>query len=194
MMFQAGLQERSLLIEPGLVQRSNTSLHLTEKGEGQADLEVRLISECILIRNHENNKMQYFINKKCADYVMFESIDDIWRVHIFEMKKTVNEEKWENEIKHQFHGAMQNALAFSGVLGVEIADIVLHTVYRNDKINDMANPVRQHLCTHRKSISGTDWNDSEISLEFLDKKRFKHDKIKLDIETGEGEYCLAYCK
>lgn len=189
-MFLAGLQERIGLMEPELVQISDECHHLTENGEGQADLEVQVSNNCILIRNLENNKLQYFKNKKCADYVMFESIDDIWRVHIFEMKRTVKKETWEKEIKKQFCGVMQNVLAFSGVLGIEIADIVLHTVYRNDKINDMANPVRQHLSIHKKSISRTDWNDGEISLEFLDKKRFKHNKIKLNSDTGEGKYCL----
>ncbi len=189
-MFQAGIQERIQLMEPALVESSDKCLYLTEKGEGKAELEVRLCNDCILIRNLENNKLEYFKNKKCADYVMFESKDDIWKVHIFEMKRTVKEETWEKEIKKQFCGAMQNVLAFSGVLGIEIEDIVLHTVYRNDKINDTANPVRQHPGIRHKSRSMTDWNDEEISLVFLDKKRFKHDKIKLKIDTGEGQYCL----
>lgn len=149
-MFRAGLQERIWLMEPELVQKSETCLCLTEKGEGKADLKVYLNSECILIRNLEKNKLEYFRNKKCADYVMFERANDAWKVHIFEMKRTVKEETWEKEIKQQFCGAMQNVLAFSGVLGIEIEDIVLHTVYRNDKINDMANSIRQHLSMYEK--------------------------------------------
>lgn len=189
-MFHAGLQERIQLMEPALVECSDQCLHLTEKGEGQADLAIRLRNKCILIRNLENNKMEYFKNKKCADYVMFEGIDGIWKAHIFEMKRTVKKETWEKEIKRQFLGAMQNILAFSGILGIKLEEIVLHTVYRNDKINDMANPVRLHPGMARKIANRTDWNDMEISLEFLDQKRFRHDKIKLDLETGEGKYCL----
>lgn len=187
-MFQAGLQKRIQLMEPALVEISEECLHLTEKGEGQADLEVQLSNKCILVRNLEKNKLEYFLNKKCADYVLFESTDANWNAHIFEMKRTVKEDTWETEIKKQFQGAMQNILAFSGVLGIEVGDIILHTVYRNDKINDMSNPVRQHPGARHKS--NTDWNDGEISLEFLDRKRFRHDKIKLDIETGAGEYRL----
>ncbi len=41
-MFQAGLQERMQLLEPELVEVSDTCLHLTEKGEGQADLTIQL--------------------------------------------------------------------------------------------------------------------------------------------------------
>ncbi|MDE7479608.1 MAG: hypothetical protein K2M91_17010, partial [Lachnospiraceae bacterium] len=66
----------------------------------------------------------------------------------------------------------------------------LHTAYRNDKINDIANPAKQHLDMYHKSKESTDWNNREISLDFLEKRSFKHDKIKLDIETGEGKYSL----
>lgn len=189
-MFQAGLQERMQLLEPELVEVSDTCLHLTEKGEGQADLTIQLNSQCILIRKLEKNKLEYFLNKKCADYVLFECTGECWIAHIYEMKRTVKTDTWETEIKKQFQGAMQNILAFSGVLGIEIQDIILHTVYRNDKINDMTNPVKQHLPMHRKDKRNTDWNDRNIALDFLDRKRFRHDKIKLDVETGEGVYSI----
>lgn len=189
-MFHTGIQERIQLMEPTLVKVSEENLCLTEKGEGKADLEIQLSNQCILIQKLENNKLEYFSNKKCADYVIFENTITGWKAHIFEMKKTVRENNWEEEIKKQFHGAMQNILAFSGVLGIDIIDIILHTVYRNDKINDMANPAKKHLGIHNKSTIKTDWNNREISLEFLDKKKFKHNKIKLDIETGQGQYRL----
>lgn len=69
--------------------------------------------------------------------------------------------------------------------GIEIQDTVLHTVYRNDKIIDMANPVKKHLTMHCQDVRRTDWNDRTIALDFLDRDYFKHDKIKLDVETGE---------
>ncbi|MDE7184857.1 MAG: hypothetical protein K2O40_10385 [Lachnospiraceae bacterium] len=190
-MFQTGLQERIQLLEPELVEVSDTCLHLTEKGDGQADLMIQLRTQCILIRKLEKNKLEYFLNKKCADYVLLEHTVKGWIAHIFEMKRTIKTDTWEAEIKKQFHGAMQNLLAFSGVLGIEIQDIVLHTVYRNDKINDMANPVKQHLTTHCKDRKRTDWNDRNITLNFLDRTHFRHDKIKLDLETGEGAYSLC---
>lgn len=189
-MFQAGLQERMQLFEPELVEVSDTCLHLNEKGEGQADLTIQLNTQCILIRKLEKNKPEYFRNKKCADYVLFECIGECWKAHIFEMKRTVKIDTWETEIKKQFQGAMQNILAFSGILGIEIQDIVLHTVYRNDKINDMTNLVKQHLPMHRKDRRRMDWNDRSIALDFLDRKHFRHEKIKLDVETGEGVYSL----
>lgn len=37
------------------------------------------------------------MNKKCADYVMFEKTESGFRTHIFEMKKTVKEDNWNNK-------------------------------------------------------------------------------------------------
>lgn len=189
-MFQAGIQERIQLIQPTLVECGDDCFCLTEKGEGKADLKIQAHSQCILIRNLETNKPGYFVNKKCADYVLFENTDHGWKVHIFELKRTIKLDVWETEIKKQFQGAMQNILALAGVLGMEIKDIVLHTVYRNDKVNDMVNPVKQHLGKQYSNKSRTDWNKEEIALEFLERKSFRHNKIKLDIETGEGKYSL----
>ena len=65
-MFRAELQERIQLMEPELVKVSDQSLHLTEKGEGEADLEIQLVNKCILIQKLENSKPEYFLNKKCS--------------------------------------------------------------------------------------------------------------------------------
>ena len=92
-MFRAELQERIQLMEPELVKVSDQSLHLTEKGEGEADLEIQLVNKCILIQKLENSKPEYFLNKKCADYVLFENTDTSWKAHIFEMKKTISTNK-----------------------------------------------------------------------------------------------------
>lgn len=189
-MFQAKIQERIQLIQKTLVESEGECFRLTEKGEGKADLRIHAHGQCILIRNLETNKPDYFVNKKCADYVLFENTDDGWKAHIFELKRTVKADVWETEIKKQFQGAMQNILALAGVLGIEIKDIMLHTAYRNDKVNDMVNPVKQHLAMHYPNKSRTDWNKEEIALDFLNLISFRHDKIKLDIATGEGEYSL----
>lgn len=114
-MFRAGIQERIQLIQSTFVESEGECFRLTEKGEGKADLKIQAHSQCILIRNLEKNKPEYFVNKKCADYVLFESTDDGWKVHIFELKRTVKPDVWETEIKRQFQGAMQNIFALAGV-------------------------------------------------------------------------------
>ena len=117
-MFKDNVQQRLTLFEVGQgknVECSDEIFHLTEKGEGQADVEVSLSNPCILFRDLENRKLKYFKNNKCADYVLFEYQGQNWIVHIFELKKTVKTKEWEH-IKQQFSGALQNALALAGVL------------------------------------------------------------------------------
>lgn len=35
-----------------------------------------------------------------------------------------------------------------------------------------------------------DWNEQEVILNFLDKEKFVHNKISLDIKDGTGEYTM----
>lgn len=194
-MFQEKVQKRLNLFEVGQgksVEISNQLFHLTEKGQGEADLGIHLSRPCILFRNLENKKMQYFKNKKCADYVLFENNEERWSIHIFELKRSVSADEWK-KIKIQFAGALQNALALAGVLGisVELNNIELYTVYRNDKLNDAANPARlrcnMHKQENRQKTDYRDWNESTITIDFVGNVAAKHHKIKLDIESGTGE-------
>lgn len=199
-MFQEKLQKKLAIFEVGEkkpVQVSDKSFYLTEKGEGEAKLKINLSSPCILVRDLEKRKLQYFKNKKCADYVIFESNNESWRVHIFELKRTVDEKEWSDKIKLQFAGALQNVLALAGVLGIslELDNLVLYTAYRNDKINNPANPVsiRCQMYDKEKAVGKgdcQDWNEERVSIELVESIIAEHHKIPLDIESGVGEYQL----
>lgn len=198
-MFQEKVQKRLKLLTVGKnqpVEISKQSFHLIETGEGEADLEVSFSHSCVLFRDLEHKKLQYFQNKKCADYVIFENRGDSWYIHIFELKRTVTSTNWK-EIKLQFMGALQNALALAGVIGIEIdpCQSVLYTVYRNDKINDAANPAKAHLEMHTKGgrpkdSEVSDWNVNKVLLNFTEDINMVHQKIPLDIKTGKASYQL----
>lgn len=199
-MFQEKVQKKLKIFDVGdnyPIQISDKLFCLTEKGEGEANLKVTLSSECILFQELEKRKLQYFKNKKCADYVIFENKDGSWRVHIFELKKTVDSKEWSNKIKLQFAGALQNSLALAGVLGIqlELDNLVLYTVYRNDKINNPANPVsiRCQMYDNAKAVGNDDckdWNEERICIELVESISAEHHKIPLNIESGYGEYQL----
>lgn len=199
-MFQDDVQKRLDLLVVGTnqpVQISDKLFHLTEKGQGKADLTVSLLAPCILFCDLERKKLQYFKNKHCADYVIFEFVTSGWRIHIFELKRSVGVDEWKT-IKNQFAGALQNALALAGVLGIQtdISEVALYTVYRNDKLNDAANPGKLHYQMHMngsqaKTSDCQDWNEKRIVLDFTEDISAEHHKIKLDIENGTGECELA---
>lgn len=196
-MFQGEIQKRLDLLENNLVLTSDSQLHLQEKSEqGIADLTLHLQNPCILFKDLEHKKLEYFQNKKCADYVLYEQKAGNWMVHIFELKRTVGEKHWLN-MKEQFKGAMQNALAIAGFLGIEVDmdNIYVYSAYRNDKLKDYSNPAKLRFQMHQPKCSGMskeceDWNEKEVVLDFLDKEKFVHHKIPLDIEDGTGAYTM----
>ncbi len=197
-MFCEDVEKRLELLDRGSVIISDRQMQLTEKEEqGAASLKLILQYPCILFCGLEKKKLQYFKNQKCSDYVLFEFAKDHWLLHIFELKRSVGVSEWER-IKKQFLGALQNALALAGVLHIEmdLNDVYVYTVYRNDKINHMANTVKARLRMHepnrfmQKETGG--WNEKELAVDFLGRRSLVHQKIKLDIESGEGSFQLRF--
>lgn len=199
MMFSAEVQKRIDLLHQNCIDVSNKQLCLTEKSEqGIAELQMDLQHPCILFRNLEKRKLQYFKNGRCADYILFENSADSWILHIFELKRTVTGPRWEDDIKNQFRGAMQNALAIAGFMGIsiELSQTRLYTVYRNDKINDAANPIKIRLELHEKNPGGmsateSDWNAEKVRIDYLDTTYLQHTRIPLDLADGKGQIKLS---
>ncbi len=196
-MFCEDVKKRLELLERYSVIISDQQLQLTEKEkQGSASLQLQLRYPCILFCGLEKKKLQYFKNQKCSDYVMFEYKKNRWLLHVFELKRSVGISEWEH-IKKQFLGALQNALALAGVLHIEIDlnDVYVYTVYRNDKINHLANTVKERLRMHERDKSiqkeTDDWNKNELVVEFLGRRLLVHQKIKLDIGSGVGSFNLT---
>lgn len=199
MMFSAKVQKRIDLLRQECIDVSDERLTLTEKSEeGTAELQMDLEYPCILFRNLEKKKLQYFKNEKCADYIVFENREESWILHILEFKKTVTGSKWEEDVKSQFRGAMQNALAIAGFMDIplELSRTTLYTAYRNDKINDVANPVKLRPGLHERDSEGMsarrgDWNEEKVRIDYLDTECLRHIKIPLDIADGKGHARLS---
>lgn len=200
-MFQEKVQKRLELLDVGsnpsqFVEISDKELHLLEEGTGKADLQLILTSPSVLFKVLEKKGLPYFKNKKCADYVLFENKNDEWFVHIFELKRTVASDRW-NHIKVQFSGALQNAYALAGVLGIKIDldKVKAYTVYRNDKLNDASNPAKLRYGINTKgdstgSLEQKEWNSDTVEIDFTEKMVLEHHKVQLDIEAGIGKYQL----
>lgn len=194
-MFPGELQKRLDLLDSHLIVISDSQIHIDEKREqGRADLTLNLQNPCILFMGLEEHRLGYFKNKKCADHVMFEQKENDWILHIFEMKRSVGEKEWK-KIKEQFRGAIQNALALAGFLDItiDLNRVCVYSVYRNDKLNDVSNPVKLRYQMHDReprkwAEDCRDWNEDRIRLDFLNIERFRHNKIPLDVAEGTGTY------
>lgn len=197
-MFSVELQERLKLLDEHLVFSDKRRLLLKEKKkDGEAELTLQLQNPCILFSKLEDKKLRYFKNQKCADYVLYEYKENSWEMYIFELKRSIGLSQWD-QIKEQAKGAMQNGLAIAGFLGIEISleRTRLYSVYRNDKINDYANPGKLRYQMHNRistenSEEKCDWNASKVKLDFLGEREFMHHKVALNLEDGKGSYAIA---
>ena len=189
-------KNRFALLNSDLVEEASNQVHIVEtKKDGEADLTLLLSAASILFGKMDDNSWAYFENKKCADYLLLEQYAGRYRMHIFELKRSISEKTWDS-MKLQFQGGLQHSLALAGVLGIslELSEVQLYSVYRNDKINDSANPARTRLQMYEgngKTNRQTDWNHEKIKLEFPGVQKFSHHKVKLDIETGTAVYQIA---
>jgi hypothetical protein len=127
--------------------------------EGYTKIICKTNKHC-LIFHIEKHGLKCLINESCADHIIFERVSDqSWNLHIIECKKSVGDSEWE-KIKKQFEGALLNALALMGVLGIGPAS---------------GNPILE-------------WRYGRVQI--LSIKNITHRKIQLDQETGLGNLIL----
>ena len=76
---------------------------------------------------------------------------------------------------------------------MELSRVKMYSVYRNDKINNYTNLAAERLQMHergkRREIC-RDWNQPQVTLDFLGPETFDHHKIMLDVQSGERQYVL----
>jgi len=152
-------------------------------------------NEAVCFRLEKKNGIQYLRQKKIADAVILEFLGQrAVRIHILECKKTVGSGAWKH-IKSQFEGALLNALALLGILGIDaVQEVVFYTAYLRDRISPEQNPRPSTL----KEDAGewgiqwpADWLDDRVSI--LSISAAPHMKIQLSAagEALKGEVALG---
>lgn len=171
---------------------SESEMELEEtKEDGYAKLLCRLNNYSICFLKLEKKRLQYFKHGKCADSLMFEKVSqDDWHIHVFEFKRKVKSGSWEH-IKEQFKGALLNATALMGVLGIKsVIKISCYTIYRENKIEEdpilFKAPVGEKVVDH----PFIDWVTGNMKIDIIPDKLVKHEKIALDTDTGYGEIAI----
>lgn len=189
------------LFDSNLVKSTSDSFTLEETiSTGYAKIDVHVKNYCILFEKVDKHTLSFLKLNKCPDFVLFEYKSGHWIPHIFEFKKTMSKKHFENS-KLQFLGGLQNALAYAGVLGISLAidKTVLYSAYRNDNISNVSNPVKIREEMHKHHVDDQqkmnkkaeqEWNSGCVNIVFDEYSNFKLKKIKLDVESGETEYCL----
>lgn len=183
--------------------------HIVEtKDQGQMNLMVQMHDESFRIDLPQNGNIFFLDNPRRADSVIWEKQGtNKFRLHIFELKKTVKESEW-GYIKDQFQGAFFTCLCIARLLGWEIdTQIVLHTVYLRDLLThhsiDNIDIALQEgdLSSNARQLTSTElakeWNDDVCQFSYpphLGKLEFRHTKIPLSATDGgipQGEYRIV---
>lgn len=168
------------------------------KKYGEVCLTCRLNKDTLIFMTPENNTLPYLDEKikyarACPDKFLFElDTDDKWILHVMEFKKTINTASI-GKSKRQFVMGIYNARALAGFLNIQIKEIYIYSVYRNDKIESMDDTLIQIRSMNMdpealKIIR--EWKKGKCSLNLDSKKSvFAHGKIQLD-QDGKGEGVL----
>lgn len=199
----SNFNERIAFLNNDLVKKIHGQYTLKEPNEtGKALIDLTLGNDMfIAFEKMEKHKISYFKNQCAADYILLQLREGNWYVHIFELKKTVTDGKegtWEH-IKKQFSGSLQNVIALAGFLNIQIGfeKVFFYTAYRNDRINNTSDPVKQRFenisATLGKTVdsNNTDWNNTTILLDFENNTSFVHKKIPLGQSADSAKYSIA---
>lgn len=134
-MFNSDLDSRLGLFDAILVEKSDKCSVIEEKTQsGYARLNLSFTNPCITFKKLDDNRLGYFKQKNTADGLMIEMTPEKCRLHIFELKKTIDISSLEKMLK-QFKGAYLNALAIAGYLGITYDQVLLYCGYRYDKLS-----------------------------------------------------------
>jgi|GEM_PF-1552716 len=153
--------------------------------------------EFIQLLQEQTSWLQYIVNQKCADGIIID-IDATNRarcnLYIFELKRTVNADKWTGDIKAQFRGATLRAMAFLSTLGVTQIDRQEYfTGFVHNHMGQSIDAVKakQHINPSspiaKKGFVGRRTKDHEI-LEWEQEEievfqsRYAHRKIELALD------------
>ena len=106
-------------------------------GEGTVTFEVGEGETALRFKLTESGRFPCIKQKKAADGVIlhFDRDQKLHALHLVELKSKVSANKW-LEIKAQLQGALHNAHALLGVLGLDCPQqIVCHTAYKQDALS-----------------------------------------------------------
>jgi hypothetical protein len=191
-MFPEAVNARLSYLDKNLYAQSDKELTIveTQKG-GEAAVHLDLNHPAVQFKEVDKHRWDYLAKRKCADSVVFQYAAGRWTLHIFEIKTTVGYRDWEN-MQSQCDGAFLNALAMAGFLGIDIANITVHSCFRKDKLNHPTEPAEiRDAYTNQKTYRNTlcSWHSSDYKLQSCDSIPCRHEKTQLD-ERGTGKLTL----
>lgn len=173
--------------------KDGKSFILEEKAEdGKAQLSINSDNKLFAISLSHKNNISVFKNKKVADWIVLEFLDDTFKninLHLLELKRSITDSSWQ-KVKEQFKGAYEHSFLLKGLFDYKINNVICYSVFVYDKLKleTTTNPIllKASLGNNNKT-SSRDWNSSAIMIHNMN---ISHIKIPLNLvnEIGRGSY------
>lgn len=169
-----------------------------EKDSGKSDLDVTIKSDNLCIYNFDEKKKCNFIRqekkkgmRKSVDHILFEQIDNGWRLHLIEMKSSVGYNTWLESIKPKVRTSYLTSLAIADFLGIKISNIVAYTTYDEEKFSANSNKTNPRTFVPRLGKKARDplkdeWEKDQMFLELGEELKIAHKKIKMNKDEKTG--------
>ena len=173
--------------------------HLKEEKEsGKSDLDVTIKSDNLCIYNFDDKKKCNFLKtdkkhgmQKSVDHILFEQIDDGWRLHLIEMKSSVGYSTWLESIKPKVRTSYLTSLAIADFLGIKITDIIAYTTYDEEKFSAKSNETNPRafvppLGKKARDPMKDEWEKDQLFLELGSELKIVHKRIKMNKDEKTG--------
>lgn len=157
---------------------------------GKSILVFQLTSEANLsIKNVDmkNTQMLFFQNKKTksmfkrVDHIVFEQLENnMWKLHLIEMKSSVSNEKW-TDIKGKFRASYLLAQGIAAMLEMCITETCMYTTYEkvNFSLSETMPTARRLLLGEKLVRPEEEWNGNKFELNFGTGIGFMHIPIQM---------------
>lgn len=137
-------------------------------GEGTVTIEVGAGETALRFKLTESGRFPCIAQRKAADGVIlhFGRDKSLRALHLVELKSKVGSSQW-RDVKLQLQGALHNAHALLGVLGLDCPEqIICHTAYKQDALSQ--NPALLKAQTGVRvdaSADAADWISGEVEID-----------------------------
>lgn len=184
----------------------NTEYTLEESDDmGKTSLLVNITGTNLCIANFDDKKRCEFVKidskegmRKCSDHIVFQQVENDWRLIIIEMKSSISDNTWKN-VKQKTRATYLNAAAIAAFLGIEIGSVQVYTTYERETFGLIGDTTelatyKVPLGTMSRSLKNDEWDKNRIgytvdgTVEY-----FPHQAIKVhrNSETNILEGSLA---
>lgn len=169
-----------------------------EKDSGKSDLDVTINSDNLCIYNFDDKKKCNFLKpdkkhgmQKSVDHILFEQINNGWRLHLIEMKSSVGYNTWLESIKPKVRTSYLTSLAIAEFLGIKITDIVAYTTYDEEKFSANSNKANPRafvplLGKKARDPMKDEWEKDQLFLELGGDFKIVHKRIKMNKDEKTG--------